>query len=38
MAMVELTAALGGTEEDYEKVKRIERLMWPAVKKMYEKK
>lgn len=36
--MAELTAAMGGTIEDYAKVKTIERLMWPAVQRQYTKK
>lgn len=38
LAMAELTAAMGGTKEDYEKVKLIERAMLPAIQKLYGKK
>jgi len=38
VAMAELTAVMGGTVGDYAKAKRIERLMWPAIQKIYAKK
>jgi len=38
LTMADMTAGLGGTKEDYERVKLIERLMWPAVQKQYSKK
>ena len=28
--------AMGGTETDFDRICMIERLMWPAVQKMYE--
>lgn len=38
VAMADLTATLGGTKRDYEKVKLIERMLWPTIRKQYEKK
>jgi hypothetical protein len=36
--MADFTASMGGTRRDFEKVKRIERLMYPAVQRQYAKK
>ncbi|MGE4537578.1 MAG: hypothetical protein AB7D37_10900 [Desulfovibrio sp.] len=36
LAMADFVAAMGGTREDFERVKRIERMMFPAVQKQFE--